>query len=156
MKVKLDLPNYTTKIDLKNAMGIDTSDFAKANDLANLISDVTKLDIEKLKNLPTNLNNLESKIDQLDVDIVVLVPVDLSKKSDPVKSYVVKKHVNIAQTKTMEDKILDITNLSTNTTLNAKINEVIREIPGITNLATTALRNAQKMRLEKNYLILLT
>ena len=149
MKVKLDLPNYTTKIDLKNAMGIDTSDFAKANDLANS-------DIEKLKNLPTNLNNLETKIDELDVDIVVLVPVDLSKKSDPVKSYVVKKHVNNAQTKTMEDKIFDITNLPTNTTLNAKINEVIGEIPGITNLATTALRNAQKMRLEKNYLILLT
>ena len=62
-------------------MGTDTSDFAKANDLASLISDVTKLDIEKLKNLPTNLNNLESKIDELDVDIVVLVPVDLSKKS---------------------------------------------------------------------------
>ena len=111
MKVKLDLPNYTTKIDLKNAMGIDTSDFAKANDLANSISDVTKLDIEKLKNLPTNLNNLESKIDELDVDIVVLAPVDSSKKSDPVKSYVVKKHVNNAQTKTMEDKILEITNL---------------------------------------------
>ena len=37
----------------------------------------------------------------------------------------------------MEDKIPDVTNLATNTTLNAKINEVINKIPNISNLATT-------------------
>ena len=36
----------------------------------------------------------------------------------------------------MEDKILDITNLATETTRNAKINQVKGEIPNITNLAT--------------------
>ena len=35
----------------------------------------------------------------------------------------------------------DITNLVTNTTLNAKINEVKGEIPSITNLAATAALN---------------
>ena len=40
--------------------------------------------------------------------------------------------------KNIEDKILDITDLATNTTLNAKIKEVKNEIPGITNLAKTA------------------
>ena len=35
----------------------------------------------------------------------------------------------------IENKILDITNLATNTSLNAKINEVKNEIPSITNLA---------------------
>ena len=29
MKVELDLSNYATKADLKNATGVDTSDFAK-------------------------------------------------------------------------------------------------------------------------------
>ena len=33
-------------------------------------------------------------------------------------------------------------NLATNTTLNAKINEVKNKIPNITNLATTAVRIA--------------
>ena len=35
-------------------------------------------------------------------------------------------------------KIREITNLATNASLNAKINEVKGKIPGITNLATTA------------------
>ena len=55
VKVELDLPNYATKTDLKNATGIDTSSFAKKVDLANLKSNVDKLDIDKLKNVPTNL-----------------------------------------------------------------------------------------------------
>ena len=50
VKVELDLSNYTTKADLKNATGIDTSKFAKKNpDLAHLQYDVDKLDIDKLE-----------------------------------------------------------------------------------------------------------
>ena len=30
-KVELDLPNYATKADLKNATGVDTSSLAKKN-----------------------------------------------------------------------------------------------------------------------------
>ena len=63
VNVELDSSNYATKVDLKNAVGIDTSKFAKKIDLANLKSDVDKLDVDKL----------------------VLVPVDLSKLSDVVK-----------------------------------------------------------------------
>ena len=59
VKVELDLSNYATKTDLKNATGIDTSSFAKKVDLANLKSNVDKLDIDKLKNVPTNLSNLK-------------------------------------------------------------------------------------------------
>ena len=51
VKVELDLSNYATKIDLKNVTGIDTSSFSKKFDLANLKSDVDKLDIDKFKNL---------------------------------------------------------------------------------------------------------
>ena len=44
--------------------------------------------------------------------------------------------------KNIEDKMLHITKLSANTTLNAKINEVKKEIPSITNLATTTALTA--------------
>ena len=39
--------------------GVDTSDFAKKTDLANLKSNVHKLDIDKLKNIPNCLSNLK-------------------------------------------------------------------------------------------------
>ena len=59
VKVKLDLSNYATKAYLKNATGGDTSKFVKKVDLASLKSNVDKLDIDKLKNLPTNVNKLK-------------------------------------------------------------------------------------------------
>ena len=63
VKVALDLSNYATKADLKNATGVDTSSVAKKIYLADLKSDVDKLDIHKLKNLPFNSSNLKSKVD---------------------------------------------------------------------------------------------
>ena len=63
VKVELDLCNYATKTDLKNATGVDTSSFAKKTGLANLKSDVDKLDIDKLKNIPISFNTLKSKVD---------------------------------------------------------------------------------------------
>ena len=91
LKVELDLSNYTTKADLKTATGVDTSKFAKKVDLANLKFDVDKLDLDKLKKVPTNLSNFKSKLDKLDVDKLVPVAVDLSKLSDVVKNDVIKK-----------------------------------------------------------------
>ena len=79
------MSNYATKADLKNAITVYTSKFSKKVDLASLKSDVDKLDIDKLKNLPSSLRNLKSKIDKLDIDKVVPVLVDLSKLSDVVK-----------------------------------------------------------------------
>ena len=49
-----------------------------------------KLDIEKLKNMRTNLSNLKSKVDKLEVDKLLPVPADLSKLSDVIKNDVVK------------------------------------------------------------------
>ena len=108
----------------------------KKTDLANLESDVDKLDIDKVKNLPTHLSNFKSKVNKLDVDKLVPVPFDLGKLGKLVKSDVVKVDVYNAKIKNIEDKIPDITNLATETTLNAKINEVEGEIPSVTNLAT--------------------
>ena len=65
VKVELDLSNYATKADLKNATGVDTSDFSKKTDLANSKPDGDKLDIHKLKIVPHSLNNLKSKVDKL-------------------------------------------------------------------------------------------
>ena len=132
----------TTKADLKTATGVDKSDFAKRVDLANLKSNIDKLDIGKLKIVPTNLSNLKSKVDKLDVDKLVPVLVDLGKLSNVGKNDAAKKDVYNALRKCIEEKIPDITNLATNTTLNTKINEVKSEIPKITDLATTAALTA--------------
>ena len=58
MKVELDLLNYATKPDLKNEIAVDTSSLAKETNLANSKSDLDKLDIDKLKNIPSGLNSL--------------------------------------------------------------------------------------------------
>ena len=49
---------------MKNATGVDTLPFAKKTDLVNLKSDIDKLDIDKLKNVSTDLNNSKSKVDK--------------------------------------------------------------------------------------------
>ena len=103
---------------------------------------MNKLGIDKLKNVLTSSSNLKSKVGKIDVDKLVLAPATylllLSKLSDVVKNDVVKKDVHNAKIKNIEDKIPDITNVATTTTLNAKINEVRGEIHSITNLAITA------------------
>ena len=99
VKVESYLPNYPTKADLKNATGLNTSKFAKKVDLASLKSNLDKLDIDKLSNGPSNLNNLESKADKLDFDKLVPVPVDLSKLNDVAKSDLVKKDIYNAKIK---------------------------------------------------------
>ena len=109
-----------------------------------------KLDIDKLKNVPSNLSNLKSKVDKLNVDKLVPIPVDLIKLSDIVKNDVVKIDVYNAKIKNIENKIPDITNVTTNTTLNAKINEVKNEIPSIANLAANASLNAKIKTKVKN------
>ena len=52
----------------KNATVIDISSFAEKDYVASLKSNVDKLDIETLKNLPTKLNNFTSKVDKLNFD----------------------------------------------------------------------------------------
>ena len=59
VKVELDLSNYAIKADLKNTTAVDTSNFAKKYDLANLKSYVNKLDIDKLKKCAKLLNQFE-------------------------------------------------------------------------------------------------
>ena len=106
VKVQLDWSNYATKVDLKYAPGVDISKFVERVDLANLKSNVDRLDIDKSKNVLTNLNNLKSKVDKLDVDKLVPVPVHLSKLSDAVKMMLLEKMYV-----TLRSKILKIKHL---------------------------------------------
>ena len=54
-KVELDLPNYATESEIRSRC---TLEFAKKIDFASLKSEVDKLDIYKLKTVPTDLSNL--------------------------------------------------------------------------------------------------
>ena len=69
IKVKIDLTNYATKEDIKDITHVDTSDFA----------------------LKTNLANLKTEVDKLDIDKLVPIPNDLSILTNVVKNEVVKK-----------------------------------------------------------------
>ena len=93
MKSELYLSNYATKSDFTNPYGADTSKFAKKVDLASPKSNVDKLDIDKLKTVPTSSSNLKIKVNKLYIDKLVPFNVDLSKLSDVVKNDVVKKDV---------------------------------------------------------------
>ena len=65
INVRVDLSNHATKDDIKNITHVDTSSFA----------------------LKTNLGNLKSEVDKLDVDKLMPVSTDLSKLSDVVKKW---------------------------------------------------------------------
>ena len=149
IKVIVDLPNYATKADIKNISHVNTLSFA----------------------LKTNLADLKTEVDKLDIDKLVPVPVDLSKLSDVVKNDVVKKTVydklvakvnNIdtsafvlktkydADKTKLENKISDTSGLVKKTDYNTKITEIEDKIPSISGLAT----NATLTIVEKKYLIL--
>ena len=69
--VKVGLSNYATKTDIKNVTHVDNWSFT----------------------LKTNLANLKTEVDNLDIDKLKLVPVNLSKLSNVVKNKIVKKTV---------------------------------------------------------------
>ena len=58
IKVKVGLSNYATKADIKNISHVDTSSFALKTNLANLKTEYDKLDIEKLVPVPVDLSKL--------------------------------------------------------------------------------------------------
>ena len=69
INIKVGLSNYTTKADIKNISHVDTSSFV----------------------LKTNLANLKTEVDKLNIDKLVPVPADLSKLSNVVKMMLLKK-----------------------------------------------------------------
>ena len=71
INVKIDLSNYASKTDLKNISHVNVGSFA----------------------LKSNLANLKTEVDKLDIDKLATVPNDLAKLSNVVKNDVVKKTV---------------------------------------------------------------
>ena len=59
-----------------------------------LKAEVSKLDIKVLFNVPAGLNNLKTKVDDLDVGELKTVPIDLKQFRDAVSKEVVKKAVD--------------------------------------------------------------
>ena len=76
-------------------------------------AEVDKLEINKLTNIPTSLNNLKTKVGDLNVGKWKAVPVDLKKRSDVVDNVVKNTKFNTPKTKVnnLEKKILDATTL---------------------------------------------
>ena len=68
-KEELDLSSYATKTDLKNVTHVDVSSFPLKTNLANLKTEVDKIDVDKLKTVPvevtrrTEYNKLVTKVD---------------------------------------------------------------------------------------------
>ena len=71
IKIEIDLTNYATKKNINDIAHVDTSNFA----------------------LKANLANLKTEVDKLDIDKLVPIPNDLSKLSNVLKNDVVKKTV---------------------------------------------------------------
>ena len=55
-----------------------------------LIAEIDKLDVNKLTNVTTSLNNLKTKVDDFDIGKLKNVPVDLKQLSDVVNNKVAK------------------------------------------------------------------
>ena len=105
INVTVDLSNYATKDDIKNITHVHTSSFA----------------------LKTNLANLKTEVDKLDIHKLATVPVDLSKLSNVVKKDVVKKTVYDKLVARVDN--IDTSGLVKKTEYNTKISEIEDKIP---------------------------
>ena len=110
INVNVDLFNYATKADLKNATGIDTSKLAAKSDLASLKAEVDKLDIDKL----------------------IPVPVDLRKLSDLVKNDVNKK--TVYDKLVAKENNIDTSGFVLKTKYNTDQSEIEKRIPNTSGL----------------------
>ena len=62
-KIELDLSNQTTKADLKGAAGVNAYTLAGKSYLISLKAEVVKIDIDKVKTVPADLNKLIKVVD---------------------------------------------------------------------------------------------
>ena len=145
INVKVDLSNYATKTDIKNISHVNTSTFALKTNLANLKSEVDKLDIDKLKPIPTDLSKL-TNVKKADYNkLVTKYNTDKTKLENkiPDTSGLIKKTNYNTKITELGNKIPDISNLATKTALTT----VENKIPDISNLATKILVNKVENRI---------
>ena len=108
INITVDLSNYATKTDLKNVSHADTSSFT----------------------LKTNLANLKTEVDKLYIDKLAPAPTDLSKLSNVIKNYVVKKD-GYDKLVTKVNNI-DTSDFALKTTYNTDKIELEKEVPDVT------------------------
>ena len=73
INVKVDLSNYAPKADIKNNSHVDTSIFALKTNLANLKTEVDELDIDKLKPVPTDLSKLSDSVKMMLLKRLIII-----------------------------------------------------------------------------------
>ena len=148
INVKVDLSDYATKTDLKEATGVDTSKLAAKSDFASSKAEIDKIDVDKLKTVPVDLSKLSNVVNNevfkktvYDKFVAKVNNIDpsgfaLKTKYDTDKSDLEKKNCDA------DKKISDTSGLFKKADYNAKIIEIGSEIPSISGLATTAALNA--------------
>ena len=137
INVKVDLSNYATKADIKNISHVDTSSFALKTNLANLKTEVDKLDIDKLKPLPDDVSKLSNVVTN-----EVVKKTDYNTKITEIENKIPDTSNLATKTllTTVENKISGIGNLVKKTDYNAKITDLGNKIPDFSHLGTkTAL-----------------
>ena len=73
ISLKVDLPNYLTKTDMKNISHVDTSRFLLKSNLASLKTEIDKLDIDKLVPVPIDLNELSDVLKIMLLKILYMI-----------------------------------------------------------------------------------
>ena len=133
IKVTVDLSDYATRADIKNISHIDTLSFALKTNLANLKTEVDKLDIDKLKPLPDDVSKLSNVVTN-----EVVKRTDYNVKITEIENKI--PNINNLATKTalntIENKIPDTSRLVKKTDYNTKVTEIEGKITDISNLAT--------------------
>ena len=146
--VKVDLSNYATETDLKNVLHVDVSSFALESNLANLKTGVDKLDIDKLTPVPNDLAKLSNVVKY---DVVKNTEYDkLVAKINNIDTtgFILKTTYDTDKSdlenkiRDVDKKILDTSKLTKKTDLKAKITEIEGKIPSITGLATNSALTA--------------
>ena len=79
---------------MKDATVVDTSNLAAKGDFVVSKAEVEKLDINKLVNVPTGLNNLKTKVDDLDIGQLKTVSINLKKFDETKKCDGVNKKIH--------------------------------------------------------------
>ena len=167
MNVKVDLPNYATKTDLKNVTHVDTSRFALKTNLANLKTEVEKLDIGKSVPVPADLSKLsnvvcnvvvkktdydklKTKVNNIDTSDFVL-KTNYKKKELEKKIRDVTHFIKKTKLTELENKIPDVSSLATKTALTT----VENKIPDVSNLVEKTDYNAKVTEIENNLIIII-
>ena len=136
---KVDLSNYATNADFKNISHVDTSRFALKTNLANLKTEVEKLDIDKLAPVLVDLSILRQVVKNDVVKKNVCDKLVAKVNSIDTSGFVLKTKYYADKSET-ENKIPNTSDLVKKVDYNTKITEIEGKIPDVSGLATeTAL-----------------